>query len=154
MKSSPSSRRPSAQALALGLLSVAAPLGLVLCFVQTAWTDAAFAAVACVFPIALMLLGVSRRGRAGAAVWPIGGLGILLGLVMVGLFHWRGQVIEGPWWGGLPAATALQLYGIFLLPLFITSFAYAWTFDGHTLDADGVDSLRRDFPQSRPPEAR
>ncbi len=151
----PSHRRPfSGQGLALGILTLISPLCLVLCFWQGPWTDAAFAAVACSFPVALMLLGASRRGRFAVAGWAILGLGVLLLGVMAGLFRWRGQGVDGPWWGGLPPAAAIQLYGIFVLPLILTCTAYAWTFDRHFLDPEALRSLRRDFPEPKVPEAR
>jgi len=48
---------------------------------------------------------------------------------------------------GLPLATAVQLYGLFLAPLFLVAFAYALTFDRFGLRRDELASLRRRFPR-------
>lgn len=147
-------RRLSGRNLALGILSLISPLCLALCFWQNPWTDALFAAVASAFPIALMLLGAGRRDRFTFTGGAILCFGALLMAVMAGLFHGRGQGVEGPWWLGLPMTAAIQIYGIFVLPLILTSSLYAWSFERHFLDPRAVQDLRRDFPESKAPEDR
>ncbi|MEM6455747.1 MAG: hypothetical protein AAF772_11680 [Acidobacteriota bacterium] len=137
----------------LALLGVAAPLALVACALPVdAGGDVLFALAAGGFPVALMMIGACRDGRLGRTAWPLALLALLLGAIGVGLFAYRGRVLDGPWWGGLPMAAAIQLYGLFLLPLAITAFGYAWTFDQHGLRSDDLAALRRRFPTPRAPE--
>ena len=53
----------------------------------------------------------------------------------------RGQVLDGPWFGGLPAATAIQLYGLWLTPLLLVALVYALTFDRFELTQEDLDRL-------------
>lgn len=146
------SRRLDARTLALGVLSLAAPLCLALFVWQVPGQATLFALAVGAFPCALMLLGATRDGRGGPAKWPILLLWMVLSAVLMGLLLLRGHGVDGPWWGGLPAAMALQLYGLFVLPLCISSLGYAWTFRRWNLDDDALDDLRRRFPGSREPE--
>ena len=41
----------------------------------------------------------------------------------------RGQVLQGPWFGGFPVAAAIQVYGLWLGPLLLVTLAYGLTFD-------------------------
>lgn len=135
----------NAHSLALWTLTVASPICLGLCIWKPPWSDGIFAVTVAIFPCALMLLGASRQGRGGLALWPIAILcGVLLA-TMAGLFAFRSQGVDGPMWGGLPVAAAVQLYGLFLLPLVITSIGYAASFDRWNLDEDALEALRREF---------
>ncbi|MEM1179804.1 MAG: hypothetical protein AAGM22_15765 [Acidobacteriota bacterium] len=135
--------------LALIALTAASPLALASFVLDAGFWPGLFAAVAAVFPVALMAVGAAGRdGRLGRAALPIAALLLMLQLVMVGLFAYRGGVADGPWWGGLPAAAAVQLYGLFLLPLVVSSLGYAWAFERHGLRQEDLDELRRRFPES------
>ncbi|MCG8462120.1 MAG: hypothetical protein MI919_38035, partial [Holophagales bacterium] len=90
-----------------------------------------------------------RRGRLGTQAVPLVALAVVLPAVMVALLMLRGQGLDGPWWGGLPAAVAVLLYGLFLLPLVISSLGYAWTFERWGLRREDLDLLRRRFPEPR-----
>ncbi len=97
------------------------------------------------FPVALIALGVQRRGSLGPLLWPLTGLLLILEAGFAAMLMLRGSVLTAPWVGGLPLATAVQFYGLFLLPLVLVSLAYAWTFDRHGLRQEDLDELRRRF---------
>jgi len=61
----------------------------------------------------------------------------------------RGQVIDGPWFGGLPGAAAIQLYGLFLAPLLLVALTYALTFDRFGIREEDLERLaaRRNQPE-------
>lgn len=144
----------NAQRLSLILLSASAPLALVCFVLNTPWNDVLFALAAITFPCALMLLGAGRDGRGGPVVWIVAALWLVLAATFIGMLRLRGvDVTDGPTFLGLPLAMALQLYGLFAVPLVAVSWAYARAFDGWTLRADDLDRLRRRFPQRREPEA-
>lgn len=142
-------RRPTPHRLALGVLTVVSPLCLGIFLWETPYSEVIFALAVILFPCALMLLGASRQNRAGVAAWTIALLcGVLLA-VMAGLFAFRNGGVDGPSWGGLPMAAAIQLYGLFLLPLCISSLGYAMAFDASALDDEALRTLRRRFSKSR-----
>lgn len=94
--------------------------------------------------VGLMILGASRRGRSlGVLVWPLA----FTFVVLVGCF---GAVLlfppaEAPGaklWLGLPARTALILYGVGALPALILPLAYARTFRAMTLDSADIERIR------------
>lgn len=136
--------------LALLTLTALSPLVLLMFLVPLPFGEGLFAIAASIFPVALMALGASRGGRVGPVAWPLTALLVLLLLVMAGLFALRGQVDGGTWWGGLPAAAAVQLYGLFVLPLFISSIGYARTFRSFSLRERDLDELRRRFSKADP----
>jgi hypothetical protein len=116
------------QRLALGFLAGAAPALLLAMLLNGRAGAVIFAVLAAAFPVALMALGASRRGRLGRLAWPLlAVLGLLEGCV-VGMLALAGRVAEGPWLFGLPLAAVLELGGLFLLPLPIVVLAYALTF--------------------------
>jgi hypothetical protein len=53
----------------------------------------------------------------------------------------RGRVLDGPWFGGLPLAAAIQLYGVWLAPLLLVALVYALTFDRFALRQEDLDRL-------------
>ncbi|MEO1365607.1 MAG: hypothetical protein AAFX50_00430 [Acidobacteriota bacterium] len=133
--------------LGLLVLTAASPLALVCFVVDLGLLPGLFAVLASLFPAALMAVGAADRGgRLGRTALPIVLLAAVLPAVMAGLFAFRGGVADGPWWGGLPAAAAFQLYGLFALPLVMSSLGYAWTFERCGLRQDDLDALRRRFP--------
>ena len=130
--------------LALAALAVASLLVLSLCLIGGGPAEVAFAVLAMAFPSALMLLGTARSsGRASAAAGPIVALLVLLEASLAGMLLFRGEVSTGPWLLGLPIATAIQLYGIFLLPLALVVVGYALTFDSVEVSEDDLERLRR-----------
>lgn len=131
--------------LSLITLGVTAPLVLLTFLIPFPGGELVFGLAVVLFPVALMALGASRQGSTGPVTWPLLGLLMVLVVVVVGMFVVRGQVTDGPWWGGLPAGAALQLYGLFLLPLLISSLGYARTFEGWSLRDDELTQLRQRF---------
>ena len=102
-----------------------------------------FAVVAMAFPAALMLLGSTKgNGRAGRSLWTICLLLIWLELCLVGMFVFRGQVESGPWLFGLPAAAAIQLFGIFLAPLPLVALGYVLGFEDFGVSERDLERLR------------
>lgn len=97
--------------------------------------------------LSMMVLGAARgRGGIRRLVVPF----ILIYVVLIAGF---GAVLVMPaetaasvLWLGLPARTAIVLYGIGVLPLFLLPLAYAYTFDTMTLsegDLARIAELRR-----------
>ncbi|MEM9555479.1 MAG: hypothetical protein AAGC60_14580 [Acidobacteriota bacterium] len=84
--------------------------------------------VALPLPVVLMALGARH---AGAPRW-LGAFFALLALwleaVAVALLMLRGEVAGSSWIGGLPAALAVQIYGLCLIPLPLVALAYALAF--------------------------
>jgi len=134
-----------AKRAALLFLALSSPLILGAFFLGTAAGEVLFAVLAVAFPVALIVLGAQRRGRLGRLLWPLAALLLILEACVLAMLALRGHVLDAPWLGGLPLATAVQVYGLFLLPLLLVSFAYAWTFDGRGLRQDDLDELRRRF---------
>ncbi len=130
---------------ALAFLAAAAPLVLLAMLFGTAAGEALFAVLAAAFPVGLIVLGAQRRGRLGRLLWPLIALLSILEACVVVMLALRGRILDAPWLGGLPLATAVQVYGLFLLPLLLVSFAYAWTFESFSLRQDDLDELRRRF---------
>lgn len=109
-----------------------------------------FALVAAAWPVAFIALGADRPGGLGPLRWVLLALLAILLASVGGLLAARGGVREDPWVLGLPLATAIEVYGIFLLPLPLVSFAYALTFDRFGLDEAELAELRRRFGNSPP----
>jgi hypothetical protein len=87
-----------------------------------------FGALVVLFPLPLMALGALRRGRLGTLVPVLLLLGVLLEGGFLGMLLLAGRVSEAAWVAGLPAATALLLTSVWLVPLVIVSLAYGLTF--------------------------
>ena len=134
------------RALVLGL-AVAAAAILAFSLVGGQLAAVGFTAVAAAFPFALMALGAARRGRLGRAAVPIAVAFVLVELAMLGMLALRGRVLEGPWLAGLPLAAALQLYGIFLLPLAVIALGFGLTFRRLEVDEEELERLRRLAPK-------
>ncbi|MDX1644843.1 MAG: hypothetical protein R3244_10855 [Thermoanaerobaculia bacterium] len=131
-----------ARRAALAFLSVASP-GVVLAF----WLgggpgELLFALVAAVFPIALVVLAVGERG-AGRLVGPLLVLSLILLGSLVAIWLLRGRLDELPWIGGLPLAAAIQLYGLWFVPLLLVALAYALNFDTAGLSDVALERLHR-----------
>lgn len=136
-----------ARRLALAVLAVAALLILVFSFTGGALAAIGFAVLAAAFPFALMALGVLRRGGSAGALLPIGLVLLIVELSLAGMLAFRGEVQDGPWIGGLPLAAALQIYGIFLLPLAVTTLGFALTFRRFDVGQGDLDRLRELAPE-------
>ncbi len=137
--------------LTLLLLTLASPLVLAALVVGTPAGEVVFALLAAAFPVALIALGAARRGRLGPLAWPLAALLTVFEIAFLALFALRGQVLDAPWLGGLPLAAAIQVYGLFLLPLPFVVLLYALTFDRFGLPREQLDELRRRFGRDREP---
>jgi len=105
-----------------------------------------FAVLAVAFPVALIALGAARQGRIGPLMAPLTILLVILEGSLVGMLILRGHVVEGPWVAGLPAAAAIQLLGMWLMPLGLVALVYAITFDSFTLREEDLRRLERLTP--------
>lgn len=133
--------------IALLFLSLASPLILVLVFMPWTFSETLFAVLVMGYPVALIATAAAGRGRLGPLGLPLLGLLILLEGCAVGMLLLRGRVLDGPWFGGLPLAAAIQLYGVWLAPLLLVVVVYAVTFDRFELrekDLDRLDQYLRD----------
>lgn len=111
-----------------------------------------FGALVVLFPLPLMALGALRRGRLGRLVPVLVLLGALLEGGFFGMLILAGRVSEAPWVAGFPAAAALLLTSVWLVPLVIVSLAYGLTFPQLGIrdeDLARLRQLRRD-PESAP----
>jgi hypothetical protein len=129
--------------LALALLALSSPLILLTFLWQHPLSELLFSLLAVLFPVVLIVVGATRRGRLGPTAVPLGCLIVLLVGCVLGMLMLRGQVADGPWFGGLPLAAALQIYGVWLGPLGLVALAYALTFDGFGLRESDLERLRR-----------
>lgn len=135
-------RRPELPCLTLASLATLAA-----CFIGAPWSHWLLAGAVALFPSALLALGARRAGsggKLGRQAWPILALPLILAATLAGLLSVRGRADDG-WWLGLPAGAALLIYGLFALPLVITTLGYAWTFDRWGLGRNDLDQLRRRF---------
>jgi hypothetical protein len=134
-----------AKRLALVFLALAPPVMLITFMVGTPVGETVFAILGILFPIALTMLGAQRRGSLGPLKWPFAIWALLLVGGVVVMLQTRGQILEVPWFGGLPLPAAVQFYIVFLIPFFIVSLAYGLTFDRFGLREEDLETLRRRF---------
>ncbi|MEE8524476.1 MAG: hypothetical protein V3T72_11135 [Thermoanaerobaculia bacterium] len=141
-----------AKRVALIFLGISAPVILLTFLVAIPAGEIVFSLLAVAFPVALIALGASgRRRQLGPLVGGLAVLALLLEGFVVVMLVLRGQVLDGPWVGGLPLATAVQVYGLFLTPLLLVSLLYALTFERFGLRRQDLDELRRRY-RKEPPE--
>ncbi len=135
-----------ARRIALGYLALASPLVLVsFCFPGFA-AEVAFTVLTMGYPVALIVMAVAGRGSLGPLRAPLLGLLVVLEGCAVAMLALSGRGVDGPWLGGLPLAAAVQLYGLWLVPLPLVALAYALTFSRYELreqDLERFESLRR-----------
>ena len=130
-----------ARTISLWFLAVASPVMLALFFMPWGWARAVFAVLVMGYPVALIAVAVGRRGRLGPLAIPLMVLLLFLEACTVGMLLLRGHVLDGPWFGGLPLAAAIQLYGVFLTPLLLVALTYALTFDRFEMKDEDLDRL-------------
>jgi hypothetical protein len=130
---------------AILFMAVASPAMLVSFFVAGFWGELVFTVLVAGFPVALIVMGVNGRRSLGPLRLPLVCLLLILEGCAVTLLLLKGQGIDGPWIGGLPLAAAVQLYGLWLLPLPLVTLTYALTFDRYELrdgDLQRLEALR------------
>ena len=133
------------QRAALLYLGITSPLILLLFVAPLPFGEEIFTVVMAGYPIALMVMGASRKERLGPVAWPLGTLLLILVGVMLGMLAFRGRVEDGPWIGPFPAGAAFLLYGLFLLPVLVSALGYAFTFESWSLRDEDLKDLRRRF---------
>ena len=84
--------------------------------------------------LSMMVLGAAR-GRHGVSrlILPFTIIYVLLIVGFGAVLVMPPESAQSPLWIGLPSRTAIVLYGIGVLPLFLLPLAYAFTFDTMTL---------------------
>lgn len=130
-----------ARTISLWFLATASPVMLVLFLLPWGWAQAAFALLVMAYPVALIVVAVGRRGGLGPLGLPLLALLIFLEACALGMLAFKGHVVDGPWFWGLPAAAAIQLYGLFLAPLPLVALVYALTFDRFEMTEDDLERL-------------
>ncbi len=134
-----------ARRVALAFLALSSPAMLLALVAGTLAGEVIFTLLAAAFPVALSALGAQRHGSLGPLLWPLAALLLILEAGMVAMLVLRGSILTAPWLGGLPLAMAVQVYGLFLLPLALVSLAYAWSFERFGLRREDLDELRWRF---------
>ncbi len=130
-----------ARKLSLAFLAIASPVMLALFFMPWGWAEVLFALLVMGYPVALIVVAVARNGKLGHLGIPLMLLLIFLEACAVGMLVLRGHVTDAPWFGGLPLAAAIQLYGLFLTPLLLVALTYALTFDRFEMKQEDLDRL-------------
>ena len=125
---------PSIQHISLVAITIASLLLLVACVVPMPGGGVLFALLAAAFPVAMCTIGAARRGRLGPLAWPLAVLLVIYVACVATMLALRGRVLDGPWLGGLPLAATLELWGLFLLPMFFVAVVYGLTFHREELD--------------------
>jgi hypothetical protein len=135
-----------ARTMSLAFLAIASPVMLALFFMPWPWAEVIFAVLVMGYPVALIVVAVGRRQGLGPLRIPLLILLLFLEACTVGMLLLRGHVTDAPWFGGLPLAAAIQLYGLFLTPLLLVALTYALTFDRFEMkqnDLDRFEELKR-----------
>lgn len=134
----------------LGFVAACSLASLAIFFVDATWVAWVFTGVVAAFPIALIALAVVRNGRLGPLAIPLLVLLLILEAAFAAMLALAGKVETAPWFGGLPAAAAILIYGVFLAPFLLVVLAYAMTFDRFALRDADLEALRSDFgPRTR-----
>lgn len=129
---------------ALLFLGIGSPLLLLALLAGGRGGGLLFALLSLLFPAALCVAGASR-GRGGPAWrWAPPATGLVLLLSGAGLLLLAERGGEAPRLLGLPAATALMLAGLGLVPLLLTGLGYAAGFRGPAgRDGPAAETTRR-----------
>ncbi|HXV62330.1 MAG TPA: hypothetical protein VEK15_16635 [Vicinamibacteria bacterium] len=122
------------------VLAVAAPLVLVTFIGEHPLFSWLFSFLTMSFPVALIALGVSSRGRLLSLKWDLIALFASLQASGFGMLATRGS--DARWLAGLPPGAIFMLAGLWLLPLLVSSWAYARTFSDAVLDAETLERVR------------
>jgi CDP-diglyceride synthetase len=120
-----------AHRVALAILSVCSFLTLICCFVDHPFAAALFGFAGLGFIPALIALGAARRGKLKSLAAPL----VILSLILAGCFA---AMLALPGRVG----TAIMLVGLWLVPLLLVSFLYAWDFHRFGLRSDDLERIR------------
>lgn len=139
-----------AKRLALIILAATSPLLLACWFLSGPVAAGIAALVAVIQPVALMALGVCRKGSLGplrlfvplTLLWYVA--------VMLSLLVLDGSGITLT---GIPVTAILMLAGLWLAPMVFVTIAYTKTFSQFTLTDEDLDRIRRRRPGTGPDTA-
>jgi hypothetical protein len=94
--------------------------------------------------MSLMAIGAVRRDTLPRSlVWTFSGMFLFCaGCFIAALTLPAAEGANGPLLFGLPLRTAIVLYGIGVVPIFILPFAYALTFESSTLSEGDLNRVR------------
>jgi hypothetical protein len=111
---------------------------------RNGWAPWALAVGANGVIMSLMAIGAVRRDTLPRSlVWTFVGLFVLCaGCFVVALGLPAAEGPNGPLLLGLPLRTAIVLYGIGVVPIFVLPLAYALTFESSTLSEGDLDRVR------------
>ena len=132
-----------AHRICLLYLAVASPLLLVLFLMPWPFSGAVFAVLVMGYPVALMVVGIGRGGGLSGLGFVLLVFFVLVEACVLGMLVLRGHVIDAPWFGGLPLAAAIQLYGLWFIPLLLVPIGYAVTFDRFDIKPEEIEHLKR-----------
>jgi hypothetical protein len=119
----------SGRRISLAVLVVASAVALAGVVPGTPGGSLAFGLAVMAFPPALIAFAVARRGRVGSLRVPLLLFAGLLQLCVLAMLALSGRSDDGVAWLGLPPATAVMLYGLWLAPLLFVSWIHARHFD-------------------------
>lgn len=137
--------RLSILVLVSGVLAIAAAYG------ATLWSGAApaFAPWALAYGIGAAMAAMCALGATRAGVLsPLLVVAFVLVFVVVSGSFGLALALpaqegpDGPLWLGLPRRTAIVLYGVGGLPMFLLPLLYAWSFDRGTLTEADIERVR------------
>jgi hypothetical protein len=111
---------------------------------RNGWAPWALAVGANGVIMSLMAIGAVRRDTLPRSlVWTFIGLFVFCaGCFVVALGLPAAEGANGPLLLGLPLRTAIVLYGIGVVPIFVLPLAYALTFESSTLSEGDLDRVR------------
>ena len=124
----------------LFFLAAGSPLICVTLLVGGPIAEWVFVLVSLLFPVALMALGVRRRGRFGRTIALQLVVGLILEAASIGILVLSANAGES-WVLGLPASTVLMLLGLGLVPLVVVSLGFAATFDSFGLTSEEIERI-------------
>lgn len=88
----------------------------------------------------MCILGAARRGTLSSGLWAAFAamFVMVLGSFWLALGMPANEGAGGPLLLGLPRRTAIVLYGVGALPMFLLPLVYAWTFESSTLSEEDI----------------
>lgn len=129
-----------AKKLALKITGCAAVLMLLSFIRDSSLSRWGFGLLSMSFPVLLLTVGAARSRGLGPVRWIFALLWAVLTGCLAGMMIFSGT--GRPWFGGLPAGGAFLLYGIWLAPLALVSFGYAWAFERFGVREEDLERLR------------
>ncbi len=124
-----------------GELLLAASLGMLLCIWLNWW--AVFPLLMILFFVVYVAMGAERKGKLGPAapiLWVMGIGYVILFYLLIILYKANPTGMPKSYFLGFPPATAVLVYGIWLLPLLL-GVAYALIFDKWIIKAEDLNRL-------------